>query len=120
MNTCEPDPERVLIVVETAHCSPERAELTIQALDKHDLAQQAHRTTPTTTDSSGYASFDELLSPGAAALVAAGYGGNEAAFILQTLFNGLAVEHGGKRLYLPKPERLLRKFETVQFFNANR
>lgn len=111
-DTYPPDPERVLIVVETAQCSPELAELTIQELDKHDTPQHTHNPTRCSDTSSGYAGLPDLLPVGKSALVTAGYGEQEAENILQALFNGLAAEHGGKRVYLPKAEKMQARIQA--------
>lgn len=116
MNTepYQPDPVRVMIVVDIARCSIDRAERTIEELDKHDAQQQA--TTPTETPTSsetggGYTSFTDMLPVGKAALVAAGYGAEEAGRILTQLFTGLAAEYGGKRLYLPKADKIMQRIQ---------
>jgi Mor family transcriptional regulator len=108
------DPIRVNIVVDTARCSPELAERTIERLDDHD--QKTPLNTPTTpATSSGYASLPDLLPVGKSALMAAGYHEEEAGNILQALFNGLAMEYGGKRVYLPKADKMQAK---IQAFTA--
>lgn len=105
------DPIRVNIVVDTAQCSLELAERTIEKLDNHD--QQTLLPAPTTTaTSSGYARLPDLLPLGKSALITAGYADEEAANILQVLFNGLATEYGGKRVYLPKADKMQARIQA--------
>ena len=112
-DTQAPDPIRVMIVVDVARCSIERAEQTITELDKHDQEQQtANPTNAGETSGSGYSSLHDLLPVGKSALVAAGYGGHEAATILEFLFTGLAVEYGGKRVYLPKADKMQARIQA--------
>lgn len=113
MAQAQPDPVRVMIVLDIARCSPERAERTIEELDKHDAQQQAANPPSSSEPGGGYASFTDMLPVGKSALVAAGYGSEEAGRILTQLFTGLAAEYGGKRLYLPKADKLQRSFERA-------
>ena len=112
IDTRQPDPIRVMIVVDVARCSVERAERTIEELDKHDQEQTTHTPTSTSENGGGYASLPDLLPVGKSALVAAGNGEPEAANILQALFNGLAAEHGGKRVYLPKADKMQARIQA--------
>ena len=118
MNTAQhqPDPARVMIVVEVAKCSLDCANRTIQELDKHDTQQQDSNDKCNSENGGGYASLPDLLPIGKSALIMAGYPQQEAENILLSLFTGLAAEHGGKRLYLPKPENLKRSFERADCF----
>jgi hypothetical protein len=99
-----------MIVADITRCSADLAERAIEELDKYDHEQIPPTATSTGESSGGYASLPDLLPVGKSALIAAGYGEQEAANILQTLFNGLAATHGGKRLYLPKLDNLQRSF----------
>lgn len=100
-----------MIVVDIARCSVERAERTIQELDKHAL-EQTPPTATSASESSGYARLPDLLPVGKSALVAAGYGELEAGNILQALFIGLAAEYGGKRVYLPKADKMQARIQA--------
>lgn len=113
MNTVQnpPDPIRVMIVVDVARCSVERAERTIQELDKYDQEQTTHTQTSSSEPGSGYASLPDILPVGKSALVAAGYDPEEAGRILTQLFTGLAEEHGGKRVYLPKADKIHQRIQ---------
>lgn len=110
-----PDPVRVAIVQQQTTCTNHQAEQAIFHLDKYDNKTVTPETR-SNSDNSGYASLPEVLPLGISALLAAGYGETESTFILQTIFNGLAAQHGGKRMYLPKPERISSRFENIQIF----
>ena len=112
--TPPPDPARVAIVQEITECTPQEAAQAINSLDEYD-ASTITTTNATARKSKGgdYASFDDLLTLGRAALVKAGYGGQEAAYILLELFTGLADTHGVKRLYLPKADKLQVKIQAL-------
>jgi hypothetical protein len=94
MNTAQhqPDPARVMIVVEVAKCSLDCANRTIQELDKHDTQQQASNDKCNSENGGGYASLPDLLPIGKSALIMAGYPQQEAENILLSLFTGLAAE----------------------------
>jgi hypothetical protein len=111
-----PDPVRVMIVLDVAKCSVDRAERTIEELDKYDREQTPPTVTNNGESGGGYASFPDLLPVGKSALVAAGYGEQEAANILQALFTGLAAEHGGKRVYLPKADKMQARIQACMSF----
>ncbi|UOG93185.1 MAG: hypothetical protein L3K52_05485 [Candidatus Thiothrix sulfatifontis] len=118
-HTHSPDPIRVMIVLDVARCSVDRAERTIEELDKHDLATQAQaakRPVNTHSSGNGSATLPAMLSLGRYSLELAGYDRQEAAKILQTLFTGLAAEYGGKSLYLPKAPMMQRKLKHVRDF----
>lgn len=108
-----PDPVRVMIVLDIAKCSIDRAERTIEELDKHDRQQTPPPVTSTGKSTRSYTSLPDLLPVGKSALIAAGYPEAEAANILQALFNGLATEYGGKRVYLPKADKMQAKIKAL-------
>ncbi|EIJ33370.1 hypothetical protein [Thiothrix nivea] len=104
-----PDPARVAIVQRITHCTEQKAAKVIRKLDEHDTQQPPN--TSNGENSGGYASLPDLLPVGKAALVSAGYDPEEAGYILSKLFAGLAAEHGGKRLYLPKADKITQRIQ---------
>lgn len=110
MNPPIPDPARVDIVQRITHCTEQKAAKVIRKLDEHDTKQPTESPT-NTSDSNGYASLPDLLPVGKSALVTAGYDPEEAGYILGKLFTGLAAEHGGKRFYLPKADKIHQRIQ---------
>jgi Mor family transcriptional regulator len=109
MNTDKhaPDPARVAIVQDITQCSEQAAAQAVSSLDEFDAAQLSPEIrTGTNEQGNGYASLPDILPVGKSALVAAGYDPEEAGQILTRLFVGLSEEHGGKRLYLPKADKI--------------
>lgn len=110
-----PDPVRIAIVHQQAECTYQQAVQSITHLDEYDgkfTARKARRN----GESVRYANLNEILPIGISSLIAAGYDEAESTFILQTVFNGFSVQHGGKRMYLPKQDMVLRRFESIQTF----
>lgn len=105
-----PDPARVAIMQRITHCTEQKAEKVIRKLDEHDTQQQLPNTS-NGENSGGYASLHDLLPVGKTALVSAGYDPEEAGYILSKLFAGLAAKHGGKRLYLPKADKIHKRIQ---------
>lgn len=106
-----PDHERVAIVKRVTGCTAKKAENTICELDEHDHTRQAINTTSNGDSGGNYASLPDVLPVGKLALVAAGYSHDEASYILTKLFSGLAEEHGGKRFYLPKVDKIKQRIQ---------
>ncbi len=113
-----PDPIRVMIVLDVARCSVDRAEQTIEELDKHDLStnQEPAKAPVKPRGSNGSATLPAMLSLGRYSLELAGYDRQEAVRILKTLFTGIAAEYGGKPLYLPTLKKMERKLQNVRDF----
>lgn len=115
MNTKKypPNPARVAIVQDVTQCSEPVARQAVISLDEYDtgIPPNAPETRSSVENGGRYASFPDVLPIGKAALVAAGYGSEEAGRILTQLFIGLAAEHGGKRLYLPKADKITQRVQ---------